>query len=161
MSVSSSSRLKASRSSFWISASPVWPRRRRCSRQASGLPGFASDPLPDLAASGGVGEDDEVLVDRLGDLLLDLAARRRSRESAPSAGSADEDRHAALLGDGGQREGLAVHRNVERPAWLVPAQLLDEQRLEVEACEAACVRVAMSSGIGYVPPCAATGPASR
>ena len=61
--------------SFWISASPVWSRKKDCSREAVGLPGAALHPLPHLLCLGRVGVDDQVLVHRLRHLRFDLAPR--------------------------------------------------------------------------------------
>ena len=73
-----------------------------------------------------------MLVGRLCDLPLYLAARLVIRDSPAVARLADEDRHAAFLRDSGKGEGPAIHLNVQARLMAVPAEFLDEKRFEIE-----------------------------
>ena len=101
-----------------------------------GLAGLALDPLPDLERPGGVGVDDEVLVGRLGDLAVDLAAHRVIGNAVVGIRGGDVGDHAALLGDRGQGVGPVVHRDFKDRAVAVPAKLLDKELGEVEVLQA-------------------------
>ena len=94
-------------------------------------------PLPYLLCIGRVGVDDQVLVHRLRHLRFDLAAQRVGWDAAIGRRVAAERNQAALVRDGLQAEVLAVHRHDQLLPVVFPAQLLDEEGMEVEVFQVA------------------------
>ena len=80
---------------------------------------------------GWISEDDQVFVGRLRDPLLDLPAQRVVGNRLAVRCWAVVGDHAALLGYSREFVAFPVYFDREPPVMPVPAQLLDEELLEV------------------------------
>ena len=89
---------------------------------------LAFHPLPDLRGLCGVGENNQMFMRGLGDLLLNFAANGVFRQTPARRRWTAQSHHAALLGDGLKFLRLAVELNFERGFVGVPAKFLAEQR---------------------------------
>ena len=100
-----------------------------------GLAGLAPRPAPYLLGALPVGEDDQVLKRRLGDLGLDFLSRGAIRNLLPGWRLTNPGNHSALFGDSSERERRA--RDFDRQLRIVPIppQLLDEELSKVETCQ--------------------------
>ncbi|MBT9140593.1 MAG: hypothetical protein DDT30_01171 [Dehalococcoidia bacterium] len=111
---------------------------------------FALNPLPPLLALIGIGVNDKMLVDRFGNLMLDLAPYGVVGDVAVRP-ITNKGNHAPLLGDRLQGKSMVVKRNFEGLSMPVPAQFVDEQGLEVK-CAETLPRACNVDGHWWIPP---------
>ena len=86
---------------------------------------LALHPLPDLRGLRGVGENNQVFMRGLGDLLLNFTANGIFRQMFARRRGATQSDHAALLGDGLKFLRLTVELNFERGIVGIPAKFID------------------------------------
>ena len=96
---------------------------------------LAFHPLPDLRGLRGVGENNQVFMRGLGDLLLNFAANGVFRQTPARRRGATQSDHAALLGDGLKFLRLTVELDFERGVVSVPAEFFAEQRGKIKFLE--------------------------
>ncbi len=103
----------------------------------------APNPLPELLCFGGVVIDDHVLAEDLGDLMIDDRSRPVLWNATAIVGAADERCEASLLRDATEGELSTGRQHTDRCLVAIPAQPLDEQRVEVKGIkqDAAGVKV--------------------
>ena len=98
---------------------------RRASRQAL-------DPLPDLAGTCLVDEDDQMLVDGLLQLAVDPYAERARRYFDASVDVSD---HAGLFRNRVQVVRTTIDLDLSAPRRVVPAELFQEQPVEIKVAD--------------------------
>ena len=100
---------------------------------ASGwLPRFAFNPLPDLSGSVSIQVQDEMFVNRLGNLALDLATGGMIGNLPVGARLTAKRDQALLLRDRRQVKHLPIDGDIQPVGMAVPAQLFDKKFSEVE-----------------------------
>ena len=107
---------------------------------------LALDPVPVLCVQVMSDVHDEMFADGSGNDALDFLPRGVVREGSGGFSDALVDDHAAFVGNGVQRKRPAAYGGMGVRAAMVPAEFIDEQRLEREMLQVASYGVSVELG---------------
>ena len=97
-----------------------------------GLTCFSFDPLPDLACTCGIDEDDHMFTGGLYDLGFDLSKQLIEWKNNILRNRTEKGYHASLLGNGIKLPSLAIYGDGDFLIMVIPAQFIEKQVLKLE-----------------------------